>query len=263
MTASLSDNQESTPESESAPIPKPGSKELPSIFDILLYSVTLTKRHANDVYGFTGYLLLPLILFFGVQGIPGTLGDTAVTVVNVLSIILSLWVAACICTLVSLKTSNPKKEHDPRSISAHAMSILGILCTAVLLSSVIQLAGYLLIIPGILATILLTFTFEEVVLRGHGPISALAASKARVQHQILGIGWRLLGIVLAFLLVYTTVSTGILLLGAWATGTAATVFVQHTPLWIDAILTVIELVFIPPVIIAHTVLYLASSPEKE
>lgn len=262
MTASASDNPETPP--EIAPEVAPQSKELPSIFDILLYSITLTKRHANDVYGFTGYLLLPLILFFGVQGIPGTTGDIAVTAVNVFSVILSLWVAACICTLVSLKTSNPKKEHDPRSIGSHAASILGILCTAAALSGLLQLAGYILfIIPGVLATVLFTFTFEEVVLRGHGPISALAASKARVQHQMLGIAWRLFGIVLAFLLVYTTASTGILLLGAWATGTSAATFVQHTPLWIDAILTVIELAFIPPVIIAHTVLYLASSPEKE
>lgn len=254
MTALPSDNPE-TP---------PSSKDLPSVFDILLYSITLTKRYAADIYGFTGYLLLPLILFFGVQGIPGTIGDVAVTVVNVFSIILSCWVAACICTLVSLKTSNPQKEHDPRSIGAHAASILGILLVAVLLSGFLQLAGYVLfILPGILATILFTFTFEEVVLRGHGPISALAASKERVRHQMLPIGWRLFTIAVAFLLAYSAVSTGVLLLGAWAMGTNAATFVQNTPLWIDAILMVLELAFIPPVIIAHTVLYLASSPEKE
>lgn len=239
------------------------SKELPSVFDILLYSLTLTKRHAANVYGFTGYLLLPLILFFGVQGIPGTTGSIVVAAVNMLFIILSCWVVACICTLVSLKTSNPKKEHDPRSIGTHAFNILWILILASLFSGLLQAAGYLLIIPGILATILLTFTLEEVVLRGHGPISALVASKDHVRHQIIQIGWRLFIITLAFLVAYAVTSSAILLIGAWATGTSPATFLIQTPLWIDAILDVIQLAFIPPVIIAHTILYLASSPEKE
>lgn len=256
MTASPSDNES-----------KPDLTGIPSVFDIVFYSVTLTKRHASDIYGFIGYLLFPLILYFGIQGIPGILGDVAITVVNILFIVISCWAAAAISTLISLKAgkANEKKQHDPRSISAHATSILGKLLFAVLLSALIQSAGYiLLVVPGILATILLTFTFEEVVLRGHGPLSALAASKTRVQHQIFAIGWRLFSIAAAFIVVYATLSTAVFIVGAWITNIpVATLVTSTTPLWIDAVLTVVQLALIPPVIVAHTVLYLASSPEKE
>lgn len=237
---------------------------LPSAFDILLYSATLTKRHASDVYGFTAYLLFPLILYFGVQGVPGTLGLSAQSVVNVLSIALSCWAAAAISTLVSLKSAHPKKEHDPRSIGAHAASILGTLLLAALLSGIIQAAGYFLfIVPGIIATILFTFTLEEVVLRGHGPISALAASKARVQHQIFAIGWRLLAIVFTFLALYSIVGACIVFLGSLATGIDPATFAIQTPLWADALLKILEIALLPPVIIAHTVLYLSTAPTVE
>lgn len=258
MTASASDN---IPDEHDK---HPNDKALPSAFDILLFSATLTKRYASDVYGFTAYLLFPLILYFGVQGIPGSLGLSAQSIVNVLSIALSCWAAAAISTLVSLKSSHPKKEHDPRSIGAHAASVLGTLLLAVLLSGIIQAAGYFLfIIPGIIATILFAFTLEEVVLRGHGPISALAASKTRVQHQMLAVGWRLFAIVLTFLAVYCIIGAGIVLLGSFATGVSITALTTQTPLWIDALLKILEITLLPPVIIAHTVLYLSTSPAVE
>ena len=255
MTASASDN---TPDEHGE---KPNDKALPSAFDILLFSITLTKRHASDVYGFTAYLLFPLILYFGVQGIPGTLGIGAQSVVNILSIALSCWAAAAISTLVSLKSAHPKKEHDPRSIGTHATSVLGTLLLATLLSGIIQAAGYfLLIVPGIIATILFAFTLEEVVLRGHGPISALAASKARVQHQMLAVGWRLLAIALAFLIVYFIIGAGIIVLGSLTTSVSLTALAVQTPLWVDALLKILEIALLPPVIIAHTVLYLSTAP---
>lgn len=246
MTASASDN---TP-------------ELPSAFDILLYSLTLTKRYAGDVYGFTAYLLFPLILSFGVRGISGNLGIVAESTVNVLSLALSCWAAAAISTLISLKTAHPKKDHDPRSIGSHAASVLGTLLLASLLSGIIQAAGYfLLIIPGILASILFAFTLEEVVLRGHGPISALAASKARVQHHIAAVGWRLFAIVAAFFLVYFILGTIVVLIGSFATGVnPAALAMNGIPLWMDAILVIVQIALLPPVIIAHTVLYLSTSP---
>ncbi|MEK7632825.1 MAG: hypothetical protein AAB473_03465 [Patescibacteria group bacterium] len=256
MTASASDN---TPEEKDE---KPNVAELPSVFDILLYSLTLAKRYAGDVYGFTAYLLFPLILSFGVRGISGNLGIVAESMVNVLSLALSCWAAAAISTLISLKTAHPKKDHDPRSIGQHAASVLGTLLLASLLSGIIQAAGYfLLIVPGVIASILFAFTLEEVVLRGHGPISALAASKARVQHQLAAIGWRLLAIVFAFFLVYFILGAAVILVGSFATGISPTALALNgVPLWVDAILVVLQIALLPPVIIAHTVLYLSTSP---
>ncbi len=250
------------PNNESEPL---NEKNLPSAFDIVLYSATLTKRYASDAYGFTAYLLLPLILSIGVQGIPGTLGLAAQSTVSVLFIAMSCWAAAAISTLISLKTAHPKKDHDPRSIGTHAASVLGALLFATLLSGVIQAAGYFLfIIPGIIATILFTFTLEEVVLRGHGPISALAASKTRVQHQIAAVGWRLFAIVAAFLVVYFALGAAVLFFGAFVTGVSPTALaIGRTPLWLDAVLVVLQIALLPPVVIAHTVLYLSTSPAVE
>ncbi len=256
MTASANDNPTETPAEK---------KDPPRAFDILLYAAVLTKRHAADIYGFTAYLLFPLLLFLGVRNIPGTVGTVSVIVVNALALVIFWWACASICTLVSIKTAHPKKDHDMRSVGMHAADIVKTLLLTVLLSSLLQAAGFILfIIPGILATILLTFAFEEVVLRGAGPLSALAASKARVQGNIRSVGWQLLIIFVAALLIYTALGSGILLFIAGIFHTDVAVLLSNTPpLWAEAILSILQIALIPPVVIAHTVLYLSTGPTVE
>lgn len=238
---------------------------LPGAFEILLYSLTLTKRYAQDVYGFAAYLLFPIILTFGTQNISGTFGDVLAALVNVLIVLMTCWIQATIMITMSMRTSHPKKDPDPRSIGLYATSILGTLVLTVLLSSLLQFAGYLLlIVPGILATVLFAFAPQEVVLHGAGPLSALAASRAKVQPRFFAVLWRL------FLLTATTVGTYlvtvslILTLVSLASGIDAGTLANTTPAWLDAILTVLQIVFLPPFIIGHTVLYLSlNEPEKD
>ncbi|MEK9155607.1 MAG: hypothetical protein AAB839_03070 [Patescibacteria group bacterium] len=256
MTASPNDNPPDSPENVTG--------EIPGAFDILLYSLTLTKRFAGELYGFAGYLFFPLLLLFGIQGLTGVVGDIASAVVNVLFVALSCWATAAMMTPISYRTTHPKKAPDPRSVGTHAMSVLSWLLIAVFLSALIQFAGYiLLIIPGIIATVLLTFTSEEVVLGGHGPISALAASRARVQANFWPIAWRLLAIVLAFVIVYTAVGSAIVSIGSSLTDTPLeSLLLEHTPLWLDVLLTVVQIIILPPMIAAHTVLYLSTNSGK-
>lgn len=235
---------------------KPG---LPSSFEFLLYSLTLTKRYASDVYGFAAYLLFPMILYVGVRGMTGTAGEIAISAINILFILLSSWAIAAIVTLTSMRAMHPKKDPDPRSVGMYAVSVLGTLVFTMLLSVLIQAAGYLLfVVPGIIATVLFTFAIQEVVLRGHGPLSALAASRARVQPQFLSIAWRLLVLGVTGLFAYLVVIAAALYLASFALGIDVLQLANSTPLWLDALISLLQIAFLPPLVIAHTVLYLAS-----
>ena len=234
---------------------------LPSAFEFLLYSFTLTKRYASDVYGFAAYLLFPMILYVGVRGMTGMAGEIAMSVVNVLFILLSGWATAAIVTLTSMRAMHPKKDPDPRSVGMYAVSVLSTLTFTMFLSILIQAAGYLLIIvPGIVATVLFTFAVQEVVLRGHGPLSALAASRARVQPQFFPIAWRLLALGITAVLAYLMVVAIALYTASFALGIDVLQLANSTPLWLDALISLLQIAFLPPLVIAHTVLYLASDP---
>ncbi len=237
---------------------------LPGAFEILLYSLTLTKRYAHDVYGFAAYLLFPIILTFGTQHVSGVFGDVLAATVNVLLILITCWIQATIITTVSMRTAHAKKDPDPRSIGLYATSILGTLVLTALLSGFLQFAGYvLLIIPGILATVLFTFAPQEVVLHGAGPLSALAASRTKVQPQFFAILWRLLVITAATVGAYLLTTSLILALVSAGSGIDPMTLTNATPAWLDAVLTVLQIVFLPPFIIGHTVLYLSlNEPEK-
>lgn len=237
---------------------------LPGAFEILLYSLTLTKRYAHDVYGFAAYLLFPIILTFGTQNVSGTFGDVLVALVNVLLILATCWIQATIITTMSMRGSHPKKDPDPRSIGLYATSILGTLVLTALLSGFLQFAGYILfIIPGILATVLFTFAPQEVVLHGAGPLSALAASRAKVQPQFFAVLWRLVVLTVATVGAYFGAIVFLLALVSIATGADPVTLANTTPAWLDAVLTVLQIVFLPPFIIGHTVLYLSlNEPDK-
>ncbi len=245
-------------------VDKKNPDSLPGAFEILIYSLTLTKRYAHDVYGFAAYLLFPIILTFGVQNVAGLLGDVLVATINVLLILTTCWIQATIITTVSMRATHAKKDPDPRSIGLYATSILGTLVLTGLLSGLIQFAGYLLfIIPGIIATVLFTFASQEVVLHGAGPLSALAASRAKVQPQFFAVLWRLAVIAFTAVGVYFGVVVFLLAFLSVGTGIDAVTLAKAPPAWLDAMLTVLQIGFLPPFIIWHTVLYLSlNEPDK-
>jgi hypothetical protein len=242
---------------------KKDTDSLPGAFEILLYSIRLTKRHAHDVYGFAAYLLFPIILTFGVQHVSGIFGEVLSAAVNVLLILITCWIQATIITTVSMRTAHPKKDPDSRSIGLYATSILGTLALTILLSALLQTAGYILfIIPGIIATTLFTFAPQEVVLHGAGPLSALAASRAKVQHQFFPVLWRLFLLTAAVSGTFLFTTSFLLVLVGLGSGIDAATLANSTPAWLDAIITVLQIVFLPLFIVGHTVLYLSlNEPE--
>lgn len=245
-------------------LPSASPEKLPGAFELLFYSLVLTKRYASDLYGFIAYLLFPMILLFGVQNIPGTLGTIVSALANVFFIFVLCWCIAAITTTVSLGSSHAKKTHDPRSIGMHATSVTGALVITLLLSGLMQLAGYvLLIIPGIILAVLFTFAREEVILRGAKPLDALTTSKNKVQQQFLAITWRLFTIMGSWIVVYTIGTLLILNIGAWATSTSTLSLLTTAPLWLDTLFDVLLIAMLPPLIVAHTVLYVAADPTIE
>lgn len=253
MTASPNDN-----------LSTPSSEKLPGAFELLFYSLVLTKRHANDLYGFIAYVLFPMILVFGVQNIPGTFGTVISALANTFFILVVYWCSAAITTTISLGSSHAKKTHDPRSIGMHATSVVGALTITMLLSSIMQLAGYaLFVVPGIILAVLFTFAREEVVLRGAKPLAALATSKNKVQQQFFPIAWRLFIMATSWVTVYAVGTLLLVNIGAWATNTSPTSLLTNTPLWLETLFNILAIIMLPPLIVAHTVLYVAADPTIE
>ncbi len=230
---------------------------LPSAWEILLYSLTLTKRYAQDIYGFAAYLLFPILLSFGTQHLTGALGELFTSIVSLFFILTACWIHATMIITVSMRTASPQKDPDPRSVGLYATSILGTLTLTMLLSFLLQIAGYILIIPGIIASVFFAFAAQEVVLHGAGPLSALAASRAKVQPQFFPVFWRLAFIFFTIIGIYLLCVAILLSVASIISGIEPMAIAQNTPAWLDAVITVMQIVFLPPLIIGQTVLYLS------
>jgi hypothetical protein len=163
-----------------------------------------------------------------------------------------------------MRLGHPKKDPDPRSIGLYAVTTLGTFTFTLLLSGLLQFAGLLLLVlPGVILGILFTFVPECVVLRGCGPLSALATSRKIVQPQFFSILWRLFvlkGSVLgAYFLAVILILLGINI----TTGLDVLTLATTTPTWLDAILAVVQIAFLPPIIVGHTMLFLSLSEPEE
>lgn len=244
-----------------SPETTPPNTQLPSAWEILVYSFTLTKRYAQDVYGFAAYLLFPIILSFGTRHLSGTLAEVLSSAISILLILTACWVLATIIVTVSMRITSPKHDPDVRSIGLYATSILGTLTLTMLLSALLQIAGYIFIIPGIIATVLFAFAAQEVVLHGAGPLSALAASRAKVQPKFFALFWRLSAITLTIVGLYLFCTMFLIWLTSAILHIDPLALAEQTPAWLDAVVTVLQIVFLPPLIIGWTVLYLSLNTE--
>lgn len=239
-------------------------QKLPTSWELLRATIVFTQHYASDIYGFAAYLLFPMILIFGTQAVGGTLGEVINASANVLFIFITCWIQATLIIFTQMRLGHPKKDPDSRSIALFATTTLSVLVLTGILSGIIQFAGFLLlIIPGIILNILFTFSPEEVVLRGSGPLSALAASRAKVQPRFFAILWRILGLSLGTFGVYILVMILAFFTVSAITATPITELFTFTPPWLDAILTLLQIGFLPLFFIGHTLLFLSLEEPKE
>jgi hypothetical protein len=243
--------------------PKESKPALPSSLQIVGASLALAKSRASEFYGYAAWLLLPLLVFV-VANASGTRGEQILSAVgNAGFLLLAAWVtAACIVT-TAFYTVHQKHEADPRHVSSHSWKLVVPLLVVQLITSVIQVAGLvLLVFPGIIVMVLFAFGAQEVVLNNRRSFTALAGSRDLVRGRFMEVMSRWFGVLFIFLLALFAVTALILFVAGAIMGTEALAAVaEQPPLWLDMLLSVAQIALSPPLIIAQTLLYLALEKE--
>lgn len=234
-----------------------------SVFGILRATVRLLRTRAADFYGYAAWLLFPLLIFV-VANASGAQGETVLSAIgNISFALLATWVTATTIITTAFYAIHTKHEADPRHVSSHAWKLIVPLLVVQIIVGVIQLAGLILfIVPGIIALAFFAFSTQEVVLNNRRHFRALAASRELARGRLMFVMSRWFGIVFTFLLLLFGLTAIILTVSGAAMGTDALAGIaEQPPLWLDMLLSVIQIALFPPFVIAQTLLYLRLEKE--
>lgn len=243
-----------SPQPEAAPASHP----LPSSITLLHAGARLVASNAHAYYGFVGWLLIPLLFVVGAYATGGNTGVLLLNIANASMFMLLMWAFASIMWLTAALVLHPTKTIDTRYVGAIAWERTFGLVFAILVASVLELAGLLLIVPGIVIAVYLTFSAQEAVLHHRSPFAALAASRDLVRGRFWSICGRVVGLFGMTIALYTLIGVGIVgISSALGIFSPADLLTAPAPLWLEMLLNVLELSFLPIVMAAHTLLYLA------
>lgn len=231
---------------------------MPSALSLLAHATKLVAKHASEYYGFAGWLLVPLLFVVGAYATGGHVGFVLLNLANAGFFMLLLWSFAAMMWLTAAHVVYPNRAVDIRHVSAIAWERTFGLATAVFAASILELAGLLLIVPGIIIAVYLTFVAQEAVLHNHPFLHALAASRDLVKGRFWMIFGRVFGLAGLTVTAYVLIGVGIIgLCSALGVFSPTDLLTSPAPLWLEMLLNVIELSLLPIVFTAHTLLYLS------
>lgn len=234
-----------------------------SVLGILGATLKLIKARSSELYGYAAWLLFPLLIFV-VANASGSTGNMVLSAIgNAGFALLATWVTAATIITTAFYSVHTKHEADPRHVSTHAWKLVVPLLIVQILVGVLQFAGFLLfIVPGLIAMTFFAFSAQEVVLNNRRHFRALTASRELSRGRFMFVASRWFGIVLAFLLALFGVTTIILAIAGTAMGVdALSSLAEQPPLWLDMLLSVVQIALFPPLIVAQTLLYLTLEKE--
>ncbi|MBI2484774.1 hypothetical protein HYW18_01335 [Candidatus Uhrbacteria bacterium] len=217
--------------------------------------------------GYTAWVLVPYALLILLEP---SIQDTAWEIpiewtLNVAQTALILWavIAITILTWAILRKKKVKLE----LVGKKAWQLAPIFVVIQLVNGLIVVGGsLLLIIPGLVFWIWYAFSAQEVVLHKQHGLVALSQSRNLVRGRFWHVAWRLVGghgfLALVYLF-FTGALVGIVSL--LTEGPSVLINPSDIPLWLEVLVNVIEIVFMPLVIAYSTVLYfdLRESAPKE
>lgn len=242
----------------SQPADAQGAKrDIPALPTLLSDAIRIVWRHAGDYFGFAGWLLVPLFFVVAAYATGGSVGNLLVNLANVSFILLILWFLSAGTLLTASVVLHPKRVVDPRQIGSTAWQRTSGLFLTLLLAAVLELAGFLLIVPGIIIATYLTFALEEAVLNNRMGFSALSESRNLVRGRFWIIFWRTLGLGAIFGLVYLFAVTLVVASASWLGVLQPDTLTQAPPpLWLEMTISVLQIAFLPFILAAHALLYL-------
>ncbi len=233
-------------------------KILPGVASLLAQSWKIFKQEPYTFLGFSGWLLVPVVLnLLAGLALPtqfDALSDMMFSMVAYS--ILSIW--AIVAMIITTRQIVTGKKNDSLVISKLAWQVLIPYLLASILTSFLNLVGFmLLVVPGIIFWIWYAFAPTIILIEGGGFMAAFHQSKALVRGRFWPMLWRQFGgnayIFLAYLFL-TLCLTG-LYLGLSGIGIEA--YVNAPVTIVDQVISAaLDVALLPLFVIYSTVLYL-------
>lgn len=228
------------------------------IFELLLETYKLLKKHLWLYVGYAAWLLAPFAAFVFLSFAPDHwLTITGLILSSVLELFLTIWILLIFIRLTAALIA--QQSPDLPRIQQETLRLIKSSLRVFLLQIVIVLGGLILfIVPGIIFTFWFAFSQQALVIDNKTDLSALETSKTLVKDRFFQVAWRLLGGPLILLFLYSTlVGLVISIIGALVGIDPATIFENDTlPLWAQMTEMAGELFFAPAVAIYSTLLFL-------
>jgi hypothetical protein len=229
---------------------------LPGVGSLIASSYTFlsTPPHASVLYGFAGWLLIPVLLRLGGTFLDPSFADAIDLISGILLFGLSLWATAAMTIVI---TGIARPDLAPKdavtSVSQLAWRRAGTLIWVGLLVTILQMFGFLLlIIPGIIFTVWFAFADTEVILTGAGTFSALEQSRERVRGYFFPVLWRMLAFSLILAGIISLILWPVIILSGI---TDPMMVLTDPPAWLDTFVSVLEILLMPLILSYELHLY--------
>jgi hypothetical protein len=207
--------------------------------------------------GYSAWILVPYvgILFLETAVPEASLGKAAIFVLTIMQAALVVW--AVIAIMILTWAATKKKTVRLDAVGRRAWQRAPVFILVQVVNSLIVIGGsLLLLIPGFMFWVWYAFSAQELVLHKQHGLVALSASRNLVRGRFWPVAWRLIGghtfLVLAYLFL-----TGALvgLASIFIEGPITPLNPEEMPLWLEVLVNIIEIVFLPLVVVFSTILY--------
>lgn len=238
---------------------KEDAQQLPGVLFLLRDTMITVWELRVALYGYTAWLLIPIIIYLFAQGVPSPYGNYLLLIGDLLALTLGLWVTAAIILYVAVAAvKNEDEEINFSAIGTRAWDkVFTLFIIQVLAVCAVTFGAILFVIPGIVAWVWTAFAMQEGVLHNRSTSEAFAVSRALTRGKFMAIFGRLLVANGLFVITILLVFSLYLLAGLQGSAGNLVATLYAWPHWLELGFVLIALPFTPVSLVFHLLLYFA------
>ncbi len=229
----------------------------PTVADLSKDSWSLYLRHATVFIGYSAWLLVPMALSVLLSlASPGDMVDIVQVINGTLGLIIGTWLTIVIIKITPLLQN--KKRLRPRAVSKQAWKLfIPYLFLSIVVNVITAIGLVLLIVPGLIVIVRLSYAQILVVREKLDPIAALKESVKRTKKQTWMLLKRLLGGVLMIGLPYALLAGFVAVAFANIRGLDLfTFFIETQPTLLEIIsFQLLDILFLPAFLIYWVLMF--------
>lgn len=231
--------------------------KLPGVLFLIRDAFIATWKLRVVVYGYTAWLLVPIIVLLFAQGIPSPIGNYLLTISNFLGTLLGLWVTAAIVVYVAVVVTMEEGEKiDYNALGRKAWEkVVPLFIVQVFTICAVVFGTILFVIPGLIIWVWTTFALEETLLSSRGVGAAFQRSRELIRGKFWAVFGRMFVANALLITVIVLVFSAYVLIGLQGSASLLIPTLQAWPSWLEVGFSLIALPFTPVAIIFHLMLY--------